>query len=261
MCIILFNKKIKLNQLDDVMSTKVNKNIKGETKISIPDNFVALVYYKDCYLFSLNTGEYKLESDDFKKVIKRNERKNRKRKKSLYSFNIHYINITSQSLVLEFKSITSFKNKKKYYLNASYYISNPKSFANELLITWYKTTNNRTIAYINSWFKEFFENAFRKRDKISFSNNELLREYANKYFKKFGITIQSISISPEQTKTFTTEQPNVIKEVNLNQENYTINKVEPKSYYCNKCQAKIISNSAFCVRCGEKININNITFK
>lgn len=254
MCILFFNNKIKLDKLTDVMSSKINKNVKPDTKIIIPENFIGLIYYKDCYLNSLQSGEYKLNESNFPKVIKKNERRNRKRKKENYNFNIHFINTNTLSISFEFKAITSFKQKSKYFLTATYSISNPKTFANELLITWYKTTNNRTLSYIKSWFKDFSSYLIKKLDASHISNDEYLKDFSNKFFKKYGIYINSISLNTNKSNFFTTNSSTQKQEI---QEQSYITHIQEKpttnEIFCPKCQAKIINGSKFCVRCGEKI--------
>ena len=259
MCILFFNNKIKLDKLTDIMSSKINKNIKMDTKISIPEEFVGLVYYKDIFLFTLDSGEYKLDKKEFDKVISKNLRRNKNKKKPNFNFNVHYVTKKELSISYDFKAITSFKQKDKYKITCYYSITNPKLFANELLITWYKTTNTRTIAYINSWFKEFSEYFVRKFDKSRLSDNMFLKEFANKFFKKYGVTIHSISISNNKSNFFETV-PTQQKQITNQTIASKIKTLNPSDRYCHKCQAKVVQCSAFCVRCGEKINTNEIKF-
>jgi len=271
MCILLFNNKIKLDKLTDVMSTKVNKNVKLDTKISIPEGYVGLIYYKDHYLYTIESGEYKLNNKNFEKLIIKNERRNKKSKRKNYNFNLHFINTKELNISFEFKVITSFKQKSKYLLTSTYAITNPKAFASELLTTWYKTTNNRTNSYITSWFKELADIILRKFDKTSISNNDFLKEYANKFFKKYGVTVNSISLSTDNSSFFTPRtttkeelKDNIdtpIIQPNDNTVYFNNDIIKQRYNYCHKCQAKIIDGSVFCLKCGERITNNANTDK
>lgn len=257
MCILFFNSKIKLDKLTDIMTTKVNKNIKLDTKISVPNGYIALVYYKDHYLYTLETGEYKLDIKQFEKLINKNSKRNKKKKKPTLNFNLHYITKKELNISFDFKAITSIKEKSKYSLNACYTISNPKVFAKELLITWYKTTNSRTISYIHSWFKDLSEYILRKYTKLTLSNNENLKEFSNKYFKKYGITLNSINLSSNKTIFFEPINTQKIEEKQSIDNTFNTAPKKSNDTYCPKCQAKLIQGSVFCVRCGQKINVRD----
>ena len=261
MCSLFFKNKIMLDNLTDIMSTRINKNIKLDTKIFIPDDFVGLVYYKDCFLFSLESGEYKLDKKTFEKVIEKNKKRNRNIKKPTYNFNLHYVSTKDLNISMQFNAVMSFKDKSKYNLIANYSISNPLVFSKELLTTWYKTTNKRTISYIHSWFKEFSEYLVKKYDKTQLNNTENLTNFANKFFKKYGITINTIKVSNNKSSFFEplNTQP---KSEKIETNNISFNSFQQNSneHYCPRCQAKLIQGSIYCVRCGEKLK-NSLMFK
>lgn len=259
MCIIFFNKKIKLDKLTDIMSTKVVKNIKMDTKISIPNDFVALIYYKDCYLFSLDSGEYKFDKNTFGKVIEKNKRRNRNIKKPTFNFNLHFISTKDFNINMQFKAINSFKDKNKYSLSANYSILNPLAFSKEILITWYKTTNNRTLSYIKDWFKEFSEYLVRKYDKVNLNNSQMLLTFSNRFFKKLGISINNIRVSSNKSTFFEPINTPITNE-KVENNNVSFNSQSNNEKYCPKCQAKLIQGSAYCVRCGHSLQ-NQISFK
>lgn len=201
MCIFKFNKLVKVNSNQDIMSSLINKNMKLDTTIDVEYNFIGLVYFRDKFILTLPTGSYKLTDGIFHDIISKNEHKNRNNKKKLIDFNIHYINIAPQTIETQFSMLASFKHKTNYSLKAEYVISSPKIFAKELLTTWYRTTSNRTNRYIKSWFKDFSIYVARKKFKSKLNFDTQLKGYATRYFKKYGITIQEISLTNLENNT------------------------------------------------------------
>lgn len=251
MC-ILFKKKIKLEKNTDIMSSKINKNIKEDTKIIIPENYVGIFYYKDKFLFSLNTGEYKLTDPALNKILDKNLKRNKKNKKPNYNFNVHFVNIKELNFNMELKALTSLKEKAQYSFSANYTINNPEKFATELLTTWYKTTNKRTINYINNWFKEFCNLALKKHHKQAL-NNAFLTDKANSYFKKYGIKINQATLTNASSNFFAVQE-NIVnnKLTNKNEQQINIGK------FCPHCQYKILDGAEFCLNCGKKLKENNL---
>lgn len=260
MCILFFNNKVKLNSVKDVMSTSVNKDVKLDTKISVPENFVGLIYYSDKFLFSLPSGDYKFQIDTFNKVIKRNHKKSIDGKHAGYDFNIHYINTSRQLIELDFKAITIFGQKITYHLKSVYEIESPQTFANEILLTCYKTTNKRTLRYIREWFKDFAHDNFRKKINPGQDVYDQINEKANKYFKRYGIKICDMQIFKTNPNLTIEENLKYANNTNLTQNNENsdnrINSVENFSKqddkYCPNCQSKIYPNSDYCHICGYK---------
>lgn len=257
MCIFRFNNKIKLETLDDIMSTSINKGVKLGTKITIPQNFIGLFYYSDKYLFSLPSGEYNFQLDTFNKVIKSNRKKFNKNEKPSYDFLIHYTNLSRQKIDLDFFVTSNFKQKIKYNLKAVYEISSPQEFASEMLITWYKTTSKRTLKILNSWFKNFAIENFRKKIKQDKNLNNQILENANKYFKNYGITICDIKLTKTQENLTIEENipttQNREEKVFINnnsQAKNSPNYPQPKKLFCPNCQSKVYQNSDYCHICG-----------
>ena len=281
MCFWWTNNKIKLNNNLDIMSTVVNKNVKLDTKIDVPTNFVGLIYYNDKYLFTLQSGEYKFQGDTFYKVVEKNERRNRNIKKPSFNFNIHYINISRQKIETSIYIQVAFKQKECYVMSCIYEIDNPTKFADEILATWYKTTNKRTEKLIKELFGEFCFEFLRKRLKKNIDISSQLQETASKHFKSFGIKICEIQLrkhSENNTANFfdITDNQNDINSANhknfynnsnnqsygnadtFNQsltfpqkQNNTINNQTNKKY-CPNCQAEQIIDADYCSRCGYK---------
>lgn len=260
MCIFKFNNKIKLNSLTDIMTTSVNKAIKLDTKISIPENFVGLIYYSDKYLFSLPTGDYKFQVDTFNKVIKSNKKKFKENEKPSYNFLLHYINLSRQIIELDFSAIASFKQKVNYHLKAVYEITNPQEFASEMLITWYKTTNKRTYRILRGWFKEFAIENFRKKLKQNQNVENQILDNANKYFKRYGINICDIKIAKSGETIMLEEILPADKNPSVYPETKPISDVQIQERFCPNCQSKVYQNADYCHACGYQF-VKDFSFK
>ena len=254
MCFLFFKKKVKLDNPQDLMSTVVNKNIKLDTKIVIPSNFVGLIYYSDKYLFSLKQGEYKFQGDLFYKVVEKNRKRNKDNDKPTYNFNLHFVNLSRQNIELSLKYFISFKQKENINLKAVYEIEKPELFAKEILLTWYKTHNKRTLKIVTDLFKEFCYKAVKKKLSSKTDYNSQLTQLAQKYFSQYGIKICQISFNKQANNTNnffnTMEQVNTTPEpkheiVNTNPELFKINK-----NYCPNCQSEMIDGADFCHKCG-----------
>ncbi len=252
MCFWWYNKKIELSDSSDIMTTAVNKNVKLDTMIDVPNNFVGLVYYSDKYLFTLHSGEHKFQGDTFYKVVEKNARRNKQYKKPLYNFNIHYINMSRQKIDTSIFVKATFKQKEQYNLSAVYEIQDAKKFADEILLTWYKTTNKRTLRIVNSLFAEFAYSFLRKKLKDDKPLSEQLHTFAEKHFKPYGIAICEISLTKlgenvsmffDTTTPFIDNQSKPVEPNNLPQ-------IEPAKKYCPNCQSAIIDGADFCHKCG-----------
>lgn len=246
------SKKINLQNLNDTMSSVVNKKIKFDTKIEIPQNFVGLFYYKDKYIMSLNSGEYKFQGDLFYKLVEKNRKHNQDlNKQPKFDFNLHYVSTNNQNIKITMKKFVGFSKRITYSLNANYNIFDSKTFASHILLTWYKTTNDRTLSIINCWFKEFLEYCNSKKYKI----NGSLEENANKYFKKYGIIINNIKINSDnkiENNFFNNSADPPTSETIFQQQlqNTNLNISVDHDRYCPNCQSKLIEGSLFCHKCG-----------
>ena len=252
------------------MSTVVNKNVKLDTKIDVPNNFVGLVYYTDRYLFTLQAGEYKFQGDTFYKVVEKNAKRNKDIKKPTYNFNLHYVNISRQKIETSIYIQATFKQKECYVLSCVYEIDSPTKFADEILTTWYKTTNKRTEKLVKEMFGEFCFEFLRKRLKKNLDIYSQLKESADKHFKNFGIKICEISLQKhnENNSNFfdnfaqntTNSNTQNSRENNLSEDisndASTFNQLtslptsEKAKQYCPNCQAKKIEGADFCHKCG-----------
>lgn len=260
MCIFRFNNKIKLNSLTDIMTTSVNKGVKLDTKISIPENFIGLFYYSDKYLFSLPSGDYKFQVDTFYKVIKSNKKKFKANEKPSYNFLLHYINLSRQIIELDFTSLASFKQKVNCHLKAVYEITNPQEFASEMLVTWYKTTNKRTFRILRGWFKEFAIENFRKKLKQNQNVESQILDNANKYFKRYGISICDIKIA-KSGETVRLEETIPIENHQIEySEKKPIMDMQIRERFCPNCQSKTHQNADYCHVCGYQF-VKDFSFK
>lgn len=274
MCFWWTNNKIKLNNNLDIMSTIVNKNVKLDTKISVPNNFVGLVYYNDRYLFTLQEGEYKFQGDTFYKVVEKNARRNKNIKKPSYIFNLHYVNISRQKIETSINIQVAFKHKECFVLSCIYEINSPTKFADEILTTWYKTTNKRTEKIVKELFGEFCFEFLRKRLKKNIDLNSQLKVTAQKHFKNYGINICEINLTKynENGKVVNFFEDNSNSHVpyinpnsNNNSNQIESNETRPSipslqqdgfstlttvKKYCPNCQAERIEDADFCHKCG-----------
>lgn len=263
MCFLIFNKKIKLNNTTDIMSSIVNKNVKLETVINIPNDYVGLIFYRDKYIITLPAGNHKLQGDTFFELFEKNKRKNKNAKTPTYNFNIHYISTSRHNIEFTFTHLSSFKQKEEYFFTTLYEIENPRAFAKELLTTWYKTTNNRTLSYIKSWFKDFCYYVMEKKFDNDKSFHLQLLTLANKYFKKYGLNIIDIKLKINSENQVKESFKEVNKEENLNSPKLYINSpqnlIDKSEKYCSNCQSRINLGSDFCSNCGYKLT-NLISF-
>lgn len=256
MCFWWSNKKIQLDNSSVIMTTAVNKNVKLDTMIDVPNNFVGLVYYSDRYLFTLHSGEHKFQGDTFYKVVEKNKRRNKNYKKPLYNFNIHYINMSRQKIDTSIFVKATFKQKEQYNLSAVYEIDDAKKFADEILLTWYKTTDKRTAKIVKSLFDEFAFNFLRKRLKEGKSMDEQLLSFAEKYFRSYGIAIREISLTKSgemSSAFFDTTTPYIENSPTSNFDTPTTTpQIDLPQKYCPNCQSAVIEGADFCHKCGYK---------
>ncbi|MBQ8430949.1 MAG: zinc ribbon domain-containing protein [Clostridia bacterium] len=252
------SKKINLKNLNDIMSSTIHKNIKFDTKIEIPENFIGLFYYKDKFILSLNSGEYKFQGDLFYKIVEKNRKHNQDpNKQPKFNFNLHYISLQNQEIEFSIKKFVSFSKRLEYTIKANYRICENKNFANEILLTWFKTTNERTLSYINNWFKDFLDYYLSKKYKAEGN----VEETANKYFKKYGIIINKIEIKSNnniENNFFNhTIDNSQCEQLPTQQINYKKLDVSSSEHFCSNCQCKLIEGSIFCHKCGYFNNKNS----
>ena len=265
-----FNKKIKIKSNNEIMTSLINKNVKLETKIEIPENYVGLVYFRDYYQFTLPSGTHTMHKDTFYKIVQKNERKNRKSKKPKFDFNIHYITESDLDIEISFKRKNENNEKVVYTLNMKYKIDNALKFAKEILTTSYHTTSQRTLNIIHEWVDEFCNHIFNKRLSIQELSNKL-KSYADKYFKHYGLNVIEIKLTgdnkvrlydnitgdistplfPNQESISNSTQQEIPNSI---QSQLTFNTPIDNSKYCPRCQAKLLENAFYCLRCGHKIN-------
>ena len=273
MC-IFFKNKIKIANNTDIMSSTIIKNAKLDSKIEIPEGFIGLIYYYEKHLFSLPEGSYKLNDENFLLVRDKNAKRNQKKKNQNFNFNIHYVTTNDSDIEISCKKQTKLSPKQTYILRANFSISNSSTFASTLLANWYKTNNARTNKYVTIFFQEFFEYILRKN---LTTNCDQLYNTANKYFKKYGIKINCISLSNENNNSFFNQSLNNLVDANnsnlpynqninngtspqntlqnnAKQLDFNLPKIENKVKYCPKCQSKQIEGSPYCHICGATIN-------
>jgi len=268
------NNKIKIANNTDIMSSTIITNAKLDTKIEIPEGFIGLIYYREKHLFSLPEGSYNLKDENFLLVRDKNAMHNRKKKKQLYNFIIHFVTTNDSDIEISCNRLTDYKQKSNYILKSNFSINNPKAFASILLTNWYKTNNKRTNSYVTNFFKEFFDYILKRK---IYKSNEDLKLVANKYFKKYGVNINRISLNILNANTFIPQPLNEIEDANapliqqtpteiieqkplIFSENkqlvFNTPKLENKDRFCPKCQSKQIDGSPYCHICGTKNNNN-----
>lgn len=259
MCIFKFNKSIKPTDTKDIMTSVVNKRLKLDTKIVVPENFVGLIFYREKYLQTLQSGEYKLQGDIFSKVFEKNLKRNKKSKKPLFDFIIHYVNTSRQKFQVECKKILAFKQVRTYNLNCVYEIENPRQFASHLLVSWFKTTNARTLKYIDGWFHEFMAKILSKKMNNLSELNSKVFDMGVQYFKKYGINIVSMNLTSDGNAPIGEEKIKIYSEdISFNSEPKIPAKKEAESdsfeRFCPRCQSAIKLDVDFCPYCGYGLN-------
>jgi len=254
-----FKKNIEITNNNEIMTSLINKNVKPETKIVVPENYAGLVYFRDYYQFTLFAGEYTIHKDTFYQIVQKNEKKNRNRKKPRFDFNIHYISKANLPMEFTLKKKSSFKQKQEFNIKAVYKIEDEKKFAKEILATCYYTNSRRTFNIVYEWFLDFANKLLNKKLTNNFESK--LKEYADKYFKKYGLNIVEISMNGLKSKNSFfdySQQSNLENQTLITNKtqnpNFTTNIQENNSSkYCPNCQSKVIENSPFCVHCGKKL--------
>lgn len=271
-----FNKKIKLKNTDEIMTTLINKNVKLETKIEIPDNYVGLVYYHDYFQFSLPAGTHTMHKDSFYQIVKKNEKKNKASKKPTFNFNIHYVSLNDMEMEIAYQKKNKSRQKVNCVLAIKFKIDQAETFAKEILATSYRTTTDRTSRYLHDWFKQF-------ASKVNFKNitdKQKLIQSATKFFKNYGISILDVSLktdainrlysdnsndnshenmeiasfsSSNNTSSLNDSQNNMLPN-NSNNGSLPQNVVQQNVRFCPRCQSKLLDGSTYCLRCGFKVN-------
>lgn len=252
-----FKNKVELKNENSIMtSSYIKRGVKIGSEIIVPNNFKCLIFNNGKYYFSLDSGKHKISTDKFKHLISAQHKTKRKKYAKMVC---HYINLSSQSLVVKFK-------KQKF--NVQFCITDTIKFANLMLLYAFKVDNDYTINTLNDVFVEGLL-------WINGDYNKINAEFFNDY----GLTINSFQPENKKQSIFDkqdnllvntvekTPQPTIISETPqdssthqtqsaqtepISESNHTPSS-ETKFSECPKCKNITKFNTTYCLRCGFKL--------
>lgn len=260
------------NDINDGMMTNtlINKGIKLGTKLTIPDNVVCFVCYKDKTYCTLDSGTYTIDEKMLSSLISRQVKNGKCKKLKMDLFFVNkkrFIIYTSYS-----DKIPVSKSIQKLYFNVKtdISISDARAFSNYILSDTATINATQSIDLFRDYIEMFSRKFFLKitLDELSLTNEIKcnFKTKLEKYLNKLGVTLQNSDISITSNKvekmslffnynhieTKIDKDTNTINEIKVDQtekKNYT----ENNSNYCPNCNIRLIQGTRYCHRCGYEI--------
>lgn len=261
--------------------------IKLGEKLSLPENIICYVTYKDKTYYELTHGNYNLTRelliDLFKKQYKVEE------KPKNLAVDLFFVNTSPMKKELVFRDKVSIHNdliKTFVRLYLTLQVVNPKEFSNYIRAEFAYVTAKDTDKFIFDDI-EYITSQFLKRKNfddyyIPLETEEDLKNKLSKKLASVGLNLSNFKIEFDSTKNkekrsefdfFTPElekrenpkqetQPAVINQVVENKIEETVSTQTEKiqrpinvnKNICPVCKSKRIPNSIYCIRCGNKFD-------
>jgi len=263
--------KNKLNYLvpSDISKGLVSSNfvtIKIGDKITIFDDIVCFVTYKDRFFYEFTAGTYILSKETLLDLYDR-QRKGQKNLKKL-KIDFFFVNTRAFDFPLSYADKVIYHDrltKLLFEANINLSVTDAKKFCTAICHEVYSTTalhsNDLVLSYIENDIRTYF---LRKRlDSLDLGNNIIcdIRDKISKSLTKIGISLNQFSLriaeksdgNVQRKKFFSSSHKNT----NLTQEIENKFDQTQKTEYtnhqetlCPQCKSKLIKGSLYCHRCG-----------
>lgn len=243
----IFKQKVEIKSNIKFMQSVQNKSIKVGSSITVPENFLCLIYHNSKFYNCLEAGSYQLDEDLCPKLFK-NQRRNGKLKK--LSLICHYINIAPSSFTFKYK-----KNE----ITVDFEIISPRNFAEFILLYSYKTDD----IYAQECVKDCLVSYIKLLDN---SNLQILNNALEIYgIKLSGVSFLSSATSIKQNTDLDllpTQQNKSYPTSNLGSNTSTLSNqnsnlptgtTNGNITVCPNCKTQFKFSTTFCVRCGYKL--------
>ena len=271
------------NKLNNLVPSDANKGfltsnfttIKVGDKVTIPENLVCLVCYRDKTYTELKSGTFSLDESLLKDLYNKQKKKRKKIKK--LDLDLFFVNLNSQILNVSYIDKIPVKRKTtklNFEIEATLNVCDAKVFNKFICAELYQplaiTTNNLVKDIIEELVKKYFLKICLEDHYVSQNIIDNLIETLKKSLTKIGLNLKQLKLSTFNKKESKTNQSTTINHPPINNENLgnsnekssnpvdqtkniNYNSSEPTQQHnttCTSCGAKIIKGSIFCHRCG-----------
>ena len=273
------------NKLNNLVPGDANKSfltsnftkVKVGDKITIPENFVCFVCYRDKTYAELKSGTYSLDESLLPNLYNKQKKKRKKIKKLDLDF--FFVNLSEKTFNVSYVDKIPVKRKTtklNFEIEATLNVCDAKGFNKYMCAEFYQPVALTTNNYVEDLLQELVKKYFLKvrledycvPQNIIESTNETLK----KSLAKIGLNLKQFKLSTSNKKdanskkfTFATKSNTEINNENLSNKqekllnnvdqteklNYNSNEpTQQNNNICSSCGAKIIKGSIFCPRCG-----------
>lgn len=283
MCLWFLKKKKELlpSDFNKGLMTANFSSFKVGTKLTIPNNCVCFLSYKDKVYLKLTEGTTILNQDSIPALhLKQAKRKNKIKK---YAIDLFFINTSSFSFSLEYLDKIPVQSKLtkiifSYNFDLSIVDSN-KFFdfvTGNVAFTNSNITENLVLDIIEQFLRRYFLHKTLESSNISLDMKEDINNRLNKHVQKIGLQLKNFTLktynvkgksnqpvsTPDQQSIFSTpkdnkpidEKPNLSYDTNIQSIEKTApqdsNQINESNGLCPKCKSKIVNGAIFCHRCG-----------
>ena len=276
--------KRKLNYLlpddiDEGMMSCTFCTIKLGEKISIPENCICLVTYKDKVYNTLQTGNHTLN----KELLLDLYQKQLKKQNELIKLKVDFFFINTKAFTYSFDyfdkvPINNKLSKILFNVKININVEQHDLFSSNILSEFASVSalscEQLILDYVQILIKQFFLHKELDNFSIPESTHEEIKEKLTKQLKKIGLSLNllkvSITSNNKESKTNLAIKQNHQENIMMGKENKTnyltqntIDQTENKYYneensitknkpltHCPKCNCKVINGSLYCHRCG-----------
>lgn len=258
--------------------------IKLNEKLTIPENTVCLVCYKDKVYNELKSGTFTLSKELLLDIYEKQAKRNRKLKK--LKLDLYFANTNTFEYKFNYVDKIPLNNKLTkliFDISFSVKIENVKTFYKFVVSDWASADAFHTEESLFDYIEEYLRKLYLKQKLTSthIENDKLenLKNKLTKHLEKIGLNLINFNLklspktqimveSHEKSNFFdpieqeTLKKSNEITENSIDQtENlvYTNNEINNTKQnqlenICPNCKSKIIVGSIYCHRCGHKFN-------
>lgn len=283
MCLWFWKKKNELlpSDFNKGLMTANFSSFKVGTKLTIPNNCVCFLSYKDKVYLKLTEGTTILNQDSIPALHLKQAKRNNKIKK--YAIDLFFINTSSFNFALEYLDkipIQSQLTKVIFSYNFNLSIVDSNKFfdfvTGNVAFTNSNITEGLVLDIIEQFLRRYFLHKSLESINISLDMKEDINNRLEKHIEKIGLQLknftlttypvkgksnqpilttnpQSMFSSPKAEKTID-EKPNLSYDTNVQ----SIEKIAPQdsnqtnenNNLCPNCKSKIVNGAIFCHRCG-----------
>lgn len=270
------------NKFNNLLPPDANKSlmsanfctVKLNTKLTVPENMICYVCYKDKTYLELPAGTHFLNQENLKNLCKKQHLAKSLKKVKVDLFFVNLSTFERQVKIKEKLLISRRLSRVELLVNFKIRVENADAFSKFILSEMSCPNASKTDGVVEGYFADFMHKfLLKKRFNSLVFEQDILNELTQKaqtFFEIGGVKLCNIQLefSPQKQKFI---QPNkqlkqdtAVERKTLtqtvdqsNKNDYNISKSEKiinqeKKNICPNCKQNIVANSWFCHRCGFK---------